>query len=1221
MSVGASSMEAVQNFVDVGLIRVALTLASEIPTGQPIFSIHSTHAANVCKHILASTFLKPPSQTHASLVQTRKFAANQFAEALASNLLSGGLRSTGLQSVIAFIFMNRSPDVRTLLVDRCLSKALAKAAICFVVDMIRSVNADQSSYFHGMQHFPRVARRVLLIGTSSSTSELFFDLYTTISTPVFKLSRMPSPNLKRCRSISAGVGRDARRFRWTSATRDDPTLSTFFLSKKTLALQPFRKEVGETLLLSNFPNILAHTRRYRWTDLDKTTSMVTSTFCIGTTTSESPKHDLNGMKAVSGTLGGPGVLFRMLSQIFQTAPEAVQTATLSSGKGARQVRVPVDHLRAASTLSAFLCCPSTFDRCQADEGRRFIFFPSKPQGPRNPKRPRLVNLHLLRLRGHMLLLWNTVLCCGFVSLQLIAVTRRLLILLDSFLKDAHCLDYCDFSVVEEVLAYSRFLLASEAQTTRACSFKTLARLHTSEAWMQSAVELTRHACKRMSKPSLVGAVTMLLLGNSRAVSIIFQYMDLILIHGDAIITCLDNLSTDDDTLQPKVKNYYLPLFLLLTFTVKLGVELLNNPKNHDQNTVGLVWHDRDLQQEKLLATFSRLKCFIEPRSGMLAFFWQNNVSSVDHHLQYADCFETPYAVETTTAALTLIFEVMSIPLGPLFCDMNARRAHFHAVFRTFLQGFNYMSKDALSQTSAWKRICGIQLKLIKVICGFRGNLCSLGTRCCIKLCHCPLKCCELFKSTEEALSIQHGCSVANCSYTKESACLSDMLGVVLDFLVNEICLEYEAYDPDNKDWVTSSMCMSSQSTGLSAEETPALLQTKEISCFRAFKNLSNLGDLDRGRAHFPGTQIKLSRKSIRDAHADHTYMEKRKTRRLYLHRGIQRLIIELLLHVLARADHREYSSRGWGPEHGTRERYEMHKQTAFVFLRLHLKQSHNRQALSDLVSSMHLLGRAETRVLRLSCDSLFQWWMYRPQELLARGVHANVHRCSVPIELKIRFRDDAVGKMTPAPATISCAHTTDRVFLEVALLEAMENSPLIAKLLDYGVSGSSYSIIMHRYPASLKHWRASQRYDVAAHNTILPILLHFNIYTLCIDAVCALAEYGVTHFDIKADNFLLEPGPNCSVDDFWDPPEKGQHPLFRVVITDFSESRFSAGTHTMWTSHKNGTEYIKAPEILITCTNNQIINRWRREENQFGQRADVWSLGCLLFEIIANDYM
>ena len=72
-------------------------------------------------------------------------------------------------------------------------------------------------------------------------------------------------------------------------------------------------------------------------------------------------------------------------QIFQTAPEAVQTATLSSGKGARQVRVPVDHLRAASTLSAFLCCPSMFDCCQADEGRRFYFLPYKATRSIEPK--------------------------------------------------------------------------------------------------------------------------------------------------------------------------------------------------------------------------------------------------------------------------------------------------------------------------------------------------------------------------------------------------------------------------------------------------------------------------------------------------------------------------------------------------------------------------------------------------------------------------------------------------------------------------------------------------------------------------------------------------------------------------------------------------------------------------------------------------------------------
>jgi len=58
----------------------------------------------------------------------------------------------------------------------------------------------------------------------------------------------------------------------------------------------------------------------------------------------------------------------------------------------------------------------------------------------------------------------------------------------------------------------------------------------------------------------------------------------------------------------------------------------------------------------------------------------------------------------------------------------------------------------------------------------------------------------------------------------------------------------------------------------------------------------------------------------------------------------------------------------------------------------------------------------------------------------------------------------------------------------------------------------------------------------------------------------------------------------------------------------------------MGTLHTNGTEYIKAPEILILSAMNK-IREYHRGSNQCGQQADVWSLGCLLFEIIANDYM
>ena len=47
----------------------------------------------------------------------------------------------------------------------------------------------------------------------------------------------------------------------------------------------------------------------------------------------------------------------------------------------------------------------------------------------------------------------------------------------------------------------------------------------------------------------------------------------------------------------------------------------------------------------------------------------------------------------------------------------------------------------------------------------------------------------------------------------------------------------------------------------------------------------------------------------------------------------------------------------------------------------------------------------------------------------------------------------------------------------------------------------------------------------------------------------------MVHYDIKADNFLLEPTQVCSVSDFWNPPERSTLSAFRIVITDFGESR------------------------------------------------------------------
>jgi len=141
----------------------------------------------------------------------------------------------------------------------------------------------------------------------------------------------------------------------------------------------------------------------------------------------------------------------------------------------------------------------------------------------------------------------------------------------------------------------------------------------------------------------------------------------------------------------------------------------------------------------------------------------------------------------------------------------------------------------------------------------------------------------------------------------------------------------------------------------------------------------------------------------------------------------------------------------------------------------------------------------------------------------------------------------------------------------------------------------------------------------------LPIQLHLNIFSRCVDAVCALSDFGVVHYDIKADNFLLEPEINCSVKEFWDPPQErwNEVPPFRVLISDFGESRIYAGFQSARTSHNHGTEYIKAPEMLNISKTLSIDGEEldRRAYAECGCRVDAWALGCLLFEILANEYM
>lgn len=80
-------------------------------------------------------------------------------------------------------------------------------------------------------------------------------------------------------------------------------------------------------------------------------------------------------------------------------------------------------------------------------------------------------------------------------------------------------------------------------------------------------------------------------------------------------------------------------------------------------------------------------------------------------------------------------------------------------------------------------------------------------------------------------------------------------------------------------------------------------------------------------------------------------------------------------------------------------------------------------------------------------------------------------------------------------------------------------------------------IIMKKYLFSLKKWRSS------IENPSLPILL--NVFHEILKVVKLLHEHSVTHYDIKADNILLD----CESEETL---EEGK---FVVVFGDFGECK------------------------------------------------------------------
>lgn len=116
---------------------------------------------------------------------------------------------------------------------------------------------------------------------------------------------------------------------------------------------------------------------------------------------------------------------------------------------------------------------------------------------------------------------------------------------------------------------------------------------------------------------------------------------------------------------------------------------------------------------------------------------------------------------------------------------------------------------------------------------------------------------------------------------------------------------------------------------------------------------------------------------------------------------------------------------------------------------------------------------------------------------------------------------------------------------------------------------------MKRYFTSLKSWRSKQTKSLDENLT-----LYLNIFKDVLNACLFLTENKVNHYDIKCDNFLIDPKlpgtPGIKIYN-----QETDTPNFSVCLADFGESLvYTDPIEGYVTLHPRGTDFIKSPEMM-----------------------------------------